>query len=333
MKIFRGLPSDALSQPCALAIGNFDGVHRGHIALLDRVKQAAKRLNIQAAVLTFAPHPRQYFAIRANRMQDIPSTLTPLRSKLKALSNAGIDRTILLRFDDKLANLPPADFIERILINGLHAKWLVIGENFRFGYQRKGSIEDLLAAKKTFGFSVETIPAVTDHGRRISSSAIRDALKHHDFALAEQLLGQPYHISGHVIHGDKRGRILGFHTANLPMRGFNPVLSGVYVTRVYGLASEPLPAVSLIGTRPTVDKTPRIVLENHLLDYAQNCYGALIHVEFLQKLRDNRKFSGLLALTEAIRQDIQATQQFFGDPANAVRLRQKIKIDSIGSLE
>lgn len=329
MKIFRGLPPDAPDQPCALAIGNFDGVHRGHMALLDRVRQAARRLGVKAAVLTFSPHPRQYFAIHANRPQDIPSTLTPLRSKLKALARAGMDRTILLRFGDRLANLPPADFIERILVGGLHAKWLVIGENFRFGYRREGNIEDLLAAGKQFGFGVEIIPAVMDHSRRISSSAIREALKYHDFALAEQLLGQPYHISGHVIHGDKRGRILGFPTANLPMRGFNPVLSGVYVTQVHGLASEPLPAVSLIGTRPTVDRSPRIVLETHLLDYTQNCYGKLIHVEFLQKLRENRKFSGLPALTEAISQDIQAARQFFGNPANAVRLHQKSKIDGL----
>lgn len=326
MNIFRGLPPDAPNQPCALAIGNFDGVHRGHMVLLNHVKQAAKRLNAKAAVLTFSPHPRQYFAIRANRLQDIPSTLTPLRGKLKALANAGIDRTVLLRFGDKLANLSPADFIERILVGGLHAKWLVIGENFRFGYQRKGTVDDLLTAGKRLGFGVEIIPAVVDHNRRISSSAIRDALKHHNFPLAEQLLGQPYHISGHVIHGDKRGSRLGFPTANLPMRGFNPVLSGVYVTRVHGLTPEPLPAVSLIGTRPTVDETPRIVLETHLLDYTQNCYGALIHVEFLQKLRENRKFPGLTALTEAIRQDIQAARHFFGNPANTVRLHQKGKI-------
>ncbi|MCM1129875.1 MAG: bifunctional riboflavin kinase/FAD synthetase [Alistipes senegalensis] len=323
MDIFRGLPSDAPSQPCALAVGNFDGVHRGHMVLLDRVKQAAKRLDISSAVLTFTPHPREYFAIRANRPEDIPPTLTPLRSKLKTLSNAGIGRTTLLRFDNQLANLPADSFIQRILVDGLNAKWLVIGENFRFGYRREGTIDSLLAAGKKFGFEVEIIPAVIDHGRRISSSAIREALKHNDFPLAEQLLGQPYQISGHVIHGDKRGRLLGFPTANLPMRGFNPVLSGVYLTRVYGLASGPLPAVSMIGTRPTVDETPRIVLENHLLDYTQNCYGALIHVEFLQKLRDNRKFSGLPALTEAIRQDIRAARHFFGNPANMAQRPQK----------
>lgn len=329
MNILRGLPSDAPSQPCALAIGNFDGVHRGHRALLDRVKQAAKRLNAQSAVLTFTPHPRQYFALKANRPQDIPSTLTPLRSKLKALANAGIDRTVLLRFNDRLANLPPEDFIKRILLEGINAKWLVIGENFRFGRNRQGAIDDLLAAGKQFGFGVKIIPAVTDQGRRISSSAIREALKQHDFSLAAQLLGQPYHISGHVIHGDKRGRQLGFPTANLSMRGFNPVLSGVYVTRVHGLTQKPLPAVSLIGTRPTVDQTPRIALETHFLDHAQNCYGALIHVEFLQKLRDNQKFSGLPALKTAISQDIQAARQFFSNSANAAQPYQKGKIGSL----
>ncbi len=333
MNIFRGLPKDAPAFPCALAIGNFDGVHRGHTALLDRVRQAAKRRGMVSAVLTFAPHPRQYFAIKAGRPGDAPTTITSLRSKLGALSKTGIDRTALLRFNDGLANLTPEAFIETILVKGLNVKCLVVGEAFRFGRNREGTIDTLKAAGLQYGFEVDVMPQVTDNDARISSSAVRNALKHHDFALAEKLLGRPYRITGHVVHGDKRGRNLGFPTANLPMRDFNPILSGVYITRVYGLAENPLPAVSMIGTRPTVDDTNRIVLETHILDYGKNCYGALIHVEFLEKIRDNRKFPGLPALMEAIGKDVETARAFFNDPDHAALLSQKSKISVISNPE
>jgi riboflavin kinase/FMN adenylyltransferase len=329
MNIFRGLPADAPAHPCALAIGNFDGVHRGHRALLDHVRQAAKERNLTSAVLTFTPHPRQYFALKAGKPDDAPTTISSLRSKLKALFSACIDRTILLRFDGALASLTPGAFIETILVKGLNVRWLVVGEAFRFGRNREGTTQDLIRAGEKYGFEVEVMPTVTDENSRISSSAVRDALKHNDFALAEKLLGMPYHISGHIVHGDKRGHSLGFPTANLPMRHFNPILSGVYITRVHGLADHPLPAVSMIGTRPTVDETPRIVLETHLLDYGENCYGRLIHVEFLKKLRDNRKFPGLPALMEAIGTDVNTARAFFDDPGNAAMLSQKSKFDGI----
>ena len=325
MKILRGLPTDAPASPCALAIGNFDGVHRGHAALLNQVRQAAKRLGIISAVLTFYPHPRQFFAFRAGRPSDAPTMITPLRGKLKAISKTCIDRTVLLRFNEKLVNLTPKAFIETILVKGLNVKWLTVGEAFRFGKNRKGTTGDLIAAGEKYGFQVEVMPSVMDNGSRISSSAVRNALKHNDFASAEKLRGIPYYISGHVIHGDKRGHYLGFPTANLPVRHFNPILSGVYITRVHGLAENPLQAISVIGTRPTVDETPRIVLETHILDYAQSCYGALIHIEFLKKLRDNLKFSGLPALANAIGHDIEVARTFFSAPDNTAMLSQKIQ--------
>lgn len=327
MKILCGLPADPVVPPCALAIGNFDGVHRGHKALLDHLRQTAQRLGISSAVLTFSPHPRQFFAVQSGRPGDAPTTITPLRSKLDALSQTGIDHTVLLRFNEKLASLTPEAFIETILVKGLNVKWLIVGEAFRFGHNREGTTDNLIAAGKKFGFEVEIMPAVMADNTRISSSAVRHALKHNDFTLVKKLLGAPYHISGHVIHGDKRGHDLGFPTANLPMRHFNPILSGVYITCVHGLTENPLPAVSMIGTRPTVDKTPRIVLETHLLDYAQSCYGALIHVEFLKKLRDNRKFPDLPALVDAISQDVQTARLFFNHPDNAALLLQKSKLE------
>lgn len=329
MKIFRGLPKDAFSRPCALAIGNFDGVHRGHKALLDHVRQAAKHRALISAVLTFNPHPRQYFAVKAGRPDDAPTTISSLRSKLKTLSSTCIDRAILLRFNDAIVGMTPEDFIETILVRGLNVKWIVVGEAFHFAKNREGTTDDLVAAGEKYGFEVEVMPTVTDQNRRISSSVIRDALKHDDFALAEKLLGMPYYISGHIIHGDKRGHSLGFPTTNLPMRHFNPILSGVYITCVHGLAETPLPAVSIIGTRPSVDETPRIVLETHLLDFDKNCYGHLIHVEFLKKLRDNRKFPGLPALIEAIKNDVKTAKTFFDDPGNVSLLSKKSKFDSI----
>lgn len=323
MKVLRRLLTDASAPPCALAIGNFDGVHRGHMALLKQVKEAARRLDILSAVLTFTPHPRQYFAVKAGRPTDAPTTITPLRSKLKAISKTGIDRTILLRFDTALASLTPQAFIENILVKGLNVKWLIVGEAFKFGHHRQGDIDDLIAAGNQYGFHVEVMPSVMADNTRISSSGVRDALKQHDFARVEALLGVPYHISGHVIHGDKRGHDLGFPTANLPMQHFNPVLSGVYITRVHGLAENPLPAVSMIGTRPTIDKTPRIVLETHILDYDQRCYGELIHVEFLEKLRDNQKFPDLAALVKAIAHDVDTARHFFSTYKNTPTTSQK----------
>lgn len=323
MKILRSLPTNHELPPCALAIGNFDGVHRGHMALLEQTRKAAKRLGVISSVLTFTPHPRQYFAIKAKKPHEAPTMITSLRSKLNAFSRADIEQTVLLRFNDALASLSPQSFIKTILVNGLNIKWLIVGEQFRFGRNRDGTTDDLLMAGKKFGFEVEVMPAVMDHGKRISSSAVREALKHNDFVLAEDLLGFPYHISGHVIHGDSRGRELGFPTANLPMRHFNPILSGVYISLVHGLSETPLPAVSTIGFRPTVDQTPRIVLETHILGYKQNCYGKLIHVEFLKKLRDNQKFSGLDALITAIRKDVETARIFFNNAKNASLLSQK----------
>ena len=333
MKIFRAFPSDAYNTPCVLAIGNFDGVHRGHMTLLECAKKTAQNLQIKSAVLTFSPHPRQYFAVKAGRPDEAPTTITSLRNKLKSFKKAQIDRIFLLRFNDLLANLTPESFIETVLVKGLNIKSLAVGEEFRFGANRSGTTDDLIHAGRQLGFDVNVIPAVTDDGIRISSSAVRKSLKNNDFHEAEKLLGSPYYISGHVFHGDKRGHDLGFPTANLPMRHFNPILSGVYITLVHGLAPTPLPAVSVIGTRPTVDETPRIVLETHILDYSQNCYGALIHVEFLKKLRDNQKFANLQALMNAISRDVETARIFFNNSENASLLKQKCQIDLISNRE
>lgn len=311
MKVFSGLPALHARKPCALAIGNFDGVHRGHQMLLARVRAAADRFGLSAAVLTFDPHTRLYFARLTGKHDAAPAIIASLRNKLQALASAGIDEVAIARFDAAFAALEPMGFVRNILVEGMNVKWLMVGENFTYGTNRAGNVASLMEAGRHFGFEVEVLPTVKDDGTRVSSSAIRAALHQGDFGRAAELLGKPYLISGHVIHGQKRGRVLGFPTANMRIRFPNPALDGIYVTLVHGLAEQPLPSVSCIGTRPTVEDTDRVLLETHMLDYAGDCYGKLIHVEFLHKLRDNRKFADLTALSKAIEGDVTDARAFF----------------------
>lgn len=311
MKVFRGLPGISARTPCALVIGNFDGVHRGHKCLLAKVREAATRLNIDAAVMTFQPHPREYFARLSGDLSRVPPTIGNLRDKLHAFINGGIDRVIVEHFTAHFAGLSTQDFIEKILVGGLQVKWLMVGEDFRFGAKRAGNTDDLRAAGKKYGFEVEIMPDVMHGADRISSSLVRTALMNSDFARAADLLGHPYAISGRVIHGNKLGRELGFPTMNLRMAQEYPVLSGIFITRAHGLADHSLPAVSCIGTRPTVDDSGRRLLETHIFDYNQNCYGKLVQIEFLEKLRDNEKFGSIAALTEAIQRDADNARNYF----------------------
>ncbi len=311
MKVFRGLPNAASRAPCALTIGNFDGVHRGHQALLQHVSKAATRLGLESAVMTFEPHPREYFAQLQNEPTRAPSRIANLRDKLRSLATAGIDRVIVEHFNAHFAALSPQAFIEDILVAGLHVKWLMIGEDFCFGARRAGTVALLIEAGRHYGFTVETMPTVQHDGKRISSSTIRTTLRHGDFAEAAQMLGHPYAISGHVIHGKKLGRMIGFPTLNLAVAHKHPALSGIFVVQVYGLTSEPLPAVASIGVRPTVDDNGRVLLETHLFDFSGDCYGKLIQVEFLKKLRDEEKYVDVPTLTAAIARDAEQARDYF----------------------
>jgi riboflavin kinase/FMN adenylyltransferase len=311
MKVFRGLPNAASRAPCALTIGNFDGVHRGHQALLAHVREAAATLGVEAAVMTFEPHPREFFARLAGDLSKAPTRIANLRDKLQSLSNAGIDRVIVEHFNAHFAAMSPQDFVEKILVQGLHVKWLMVGEDFRYGSKRAGDVATLIEAGKKYGFHVEAMPTVTNAGTRISSSAVRAALTSGDFDLAAQLLGHPYAISGHVIHGKKLGRTIGFPTLNLRVAHKRPALSGVFVVQVHGLADKPLPGVASLGVRPTVEDSGRVLLETHLFDYAQQCYGKVVRVEFLKKLRDEEKYADLPTLTAAIERDAQQGLAFF----------------------
>ena len=323
MKVFRGLPNDRARAPCALTIGNFDGVHRGHQALLAQVRAASARLGIEAAVMTFEPHPREYFSQKMGDLSKAPARIANLRDKLGDLDNAGIDRVIVEHFNEHFAAMSPRDFIERVLVDGLHVKWLMVGDDFRFGARRAGDIAMLAEAGREFGFEVHTLPAVMHGDQRISSSAVRAALAQGDFGATSELLGHPYAMSGHVIHGQKLGRTIGFPTLNLRV-AHRPAVHGIFVVQVHGLEERALPAVASLGVRPTVEDAGRTLLEVHVFDYARQCYGKLIRVEFLAKLRDEEKYVDLPTLTAAIENDAAQARAFFAHRSGALTATDRI---------
>jgi len=288
---------------CALTIGNFDGVHRGHRALVDRVSAKARELHLTSCVLTFEPHPREFFAGAA-----APARLTRLRDKLELMDAAGLERAHVARFDARFAALSAERFVEEVLVRGLATRWLLVGRDFRYGAGRTGDYAALQAAGARHGFEVESMPDVLFEGVRVSSSAVRAALKAGELAAAERLLGHPYTISGRVVHGPKLGRKLGFPTANIVLRR-PPPLSGIFVTEVEGLGR----GVASLGKRPTVNPVPLPLLEVHLLDWDGDLYGKHLRVRFRKKLRDEQKYEGLEALKEAIARDTREAREYFAD--------------------
>jgi riboflavin kinase/FMN adenylyltransferase len=286
---------------CALTIGNFDGVHRGHRALIDRVTAKARELRTPSCVLTFEPHPREFFA--ADRA---PARLTRLRDKLELMAAAGVERAHVARFDAAFAALPAERFIDEILVRGLGTRWLLVGRDFRFGARRGGDFATLEAGAARHGFALEGMPDVVDAGERVSSSAIRAALAAGNFPLAGRLLGHPYTLSGRVAHGAKLGRKLGFPTANIVLRRAPP-LSGIYVVD----AGKFGPGVASIGYRPTINPVAIPLLEVHLFEREDDLYGEHLTVRFLEKLREERKFDGLEALKAAIARDAAQAREFF----------------------
>jgi riboflavin kinase/FMN adenylyltransferase len=286
---------------CALTIGNFDGVHRGHRALIDRVTAKARELGLTSCVLTFEPHPREFFAREA-----APARLTRLRDKLELMEAAGVKRVHIARFDARFAALSAARFIDDVLVRGLGMRWLLVGRDFRFGERRGGDFATLEDAALRHGFRLEEMPDELFEGERVSSSAVRAALKAGDLKAAERLLGHPYTISGRVAHGAKLGRGLGFPTANIVLRRTAPI-SGIFAVEVEGLGR----GVASVGRRPTVNPVPIPLLEVHLFDWERDLYGDHIKVRFLKKLRDEKKYDGLPALQAAIAEDARQAREFF----------------------
>ena len=312
MQVFRGFQHPTVAPACALTIGNFDGVHAGHQAMLALLRAEAQRRRVPSCVLTFEPHPRDYFAKSLQQPGLAPARVGTLRDKLEGLAQCGVDQAIVLPFNASLAALPPQNFISTVLVQGLGARYVLVGDDFRFGAKRAGDYGMLDAAGSAHGFDVARMNSYEVHGLRVSSSAVRQALHQGDMAQAAKLLGRPYAISGHIVHGRKLGRELGFRTLNMRFAHWKPAASGIFVVLVHGLAAQALPGVANLGVRPSIDPTDvnggRVLLETHCLDWpaslgAEGAYGKIARVELLHKLHDELKYEGLEALTRGIHQD------------------------------
>ena len=289
----------------AIAIGSFDGVHRGHAALVERLNAAAAERGLQSAVLSFEPLPREFFAPAT-----APARLTSMRERLCAFAALGLGRAYLQRFDAAFAALSPEAF-ERRLRAAYGARWILVGADFRYGAGRKGDVASLMAAGRREGFEVEVLPAVADGGARVSSTRVREALRDGDLALAERLLGRPYAITGRVVHGAKRGRALGFPTANVRLGREKAPLRGVFAVRCFGAATRGLEGVASLGINPAVTDGGRSTLEAFLFDFSGDLYGARLTLEFHRKLRDEAKFASLDELAAQIRRDCEAARAHF----------------------
>jgi riboflavin kinase/FMN adenylyltransferase len=260
--------------------------------------------------MTFEPHPKEFFA-----PEQAPPRIMNLRDKLAALSTIGIDRVVVEHFNSAFARLTPVEFVSEIIVKRLNAKWILIGDDFCYGSKRAGNFTSLKAAGQQYGFEVSSIQTILENGERISSSALRTALANGDMKLAEKLLGRPYGISGHVIHGQQLGRQLGFPTLNLAVANHlhhrKPATTGIFTAQVLGLDEKPLAAVASLGVRPTLEDQGRVLLETHIFDYDKDAYGKIITVELLEKIRDEAKYEDLEALTKAIASDAAHARNYF----------------------
>jgi riboflavin kinase/FMN adenylyltransferase len=311
MQVHRGLPMRADSGAHVVTIGNFDGVHLGHQAILREMRAASSRFGAPGCVVTFEPHPREFFSPHA-----APTRLTSLREKCELLESHGVSRAQICRFNRAFASLSADAFIEQVLVDGLRARWVMIGEDFRFGARRSGDYAHLCAAGWRHGFEVHAMPTVlapaaAGQALRVSSSALREILSAGDVERAQTLLGRPYGISGRVVHGDKLGRTIGFPTANVQLRHNRPPLTGIYAVRVAGLGPAPLEAVASMGVRPTVTNSGEMRLEVFIFDFDGDIYGRHVRVDFLKKLRDEEKYKDLDTLMRQIARDCDDARAFF----------------------
>jgi riboflavin kinase/FMN adenylyltransferase len=305
MRIQRSVPRAAPSST-ALTIGNFDGVHLGHQAMLARLRAVAAGRGLEPCAMTFEPHPREFFA-----PDQAPTRLTSLREKLALLEANGVERVQVCRFDYRFAQTTAEDFIERILLKGLGARWILVGDDFRFGARRAGDFVMLKQHAARLGYEVEAMASVLHDGERVSSTAVRNALAAGELDRAAELLGRPYSISGRVVHGDGLGRKLGFPTANVQMKHNRPPLFGIYAVELAGVEAVPLRGVASLGVRPTIKAGGRPVLEVHVFDWNASLYGRHVRVDFLRKLRDEEKYVDLATLTRQIALDVEHARDYF----------------------
>jgi len=318
MELIRGLHNlRASHRGCVATIGNFDGVHLGHQAVIGQLAETAQSLALPTTVITFDPQPLEFFA-----PTKVPARLTRLREKLQALRRFAVDRVLCIHFDEHFAALSAEAFIERVLVDGLAVRYLVVGDDFHFGAGRRGNFSMLVDAGRHHGFQVVNMHTFNIDGERVSSTRIRTALGMGDLATAEKLLGRPYRMCGRVAHGDKIGRTLGIPTANIHLHRKQTPVSGIFVVELFGLTGEPLPGVASVGTRPTVNGT-RPLLEIHLLDFDGDLYGAYVSVNFLLKLRDEKRFDTVEAMRRQILVDIEQVREYFQRPSTRGRRAQK----------
>jgi riboflavin kinase/FMN adenylyltransferase len=306
MELVRGLHNlRPQHRGCAATIGSFDGVHLGHQALLEKLSDEGRARSLPVTLITFEPQPREYFSPGST-----PPRLTRFREKLEALQCCPVDRVVCLRFSDALAALTADEFIRRLLIDGLGVEYLVVGDDFRFGKNRKGNKALLQQSAELHGFQLGTLEDFEMGGERVSSTRVREALESGDLGTAGALLGRPYSMCGRVAHGDKRGRTIGFPTANIFLHRASVPVSGVFAVEMLGIDDAPIAGVANVGTRPTVDGS-RALLEVHLFDFARDIYGHHVQVRFVKKLREERKFDSFEHLKQQIQLDSGQARAFF----------------------
>ena len=304
-----------LGTPHAVTIGNFDGLHLGHKAMLARLQDVARARGLPTCVLSFEPHPREFFA-----PEQAPARLSSLREKAECLQRLGIDRLHVFRFDRAFSSLTAEAFIEQVLGRTLQARYVLVGDDFRYGARRAGDFALLKEKGRSLGFDAEFLPTVEVSGERASSTAVRQALAAGELEHAARLLGRPYSISGRVVHGDKLGRDIGFPTANIQLKHNRPPLMGIFAVEVCGLNGEPLQGVANLGKRPTVKGADAVpVLEAHLFDFGTEIYGRRVRVDFLHKLRDEEKYPDLDTLVAQIHRDVDNAKHYLAKINKALR--------------
>jgi len=305
MEFIRGLHNlRPAHRGCVATIGNFDGVHLGHQAVIGQLAVKSGELGLPTAVIVFEPQPLEYFA-----PERAPARLTRLREKVQALRRYSVDRVLCVRFDQRFAGMSPAEFIDQVLVAGLGVRYLVVGDDFRFGHDRAGNFQTLVEAGRRAGFQVVNMHSFRIDGERVSSTRVREALAAGELDTAARLLGRPYRLCGRVAHGDKRGRTIGFPTANLHLHRDKAPVSGVFAVEVFGLDREPVPGVANVGHRPTVGGT-HTRLEVHLFDFDADIYGRHLAVDFLNCIRAEQRFDSLDALVAQIGRDSRAAREW-----------------------
>lgn len=327
----NGLPfPDFLNQwkGCALTIGNFDGLHRGHQIMLQHLKENAKKLGLPTVVMTFEPHPRDFFAQSKAQPNLAPARIATFRDKLHELAQLELDHCLIVPFDDFFSKLSAQEFIQKILLDHLKIQFLMVGDDFKFGSGRTGDFELLQKNAAHHGFHIDQLDSFELASTRVSSSAVRVALAQGNMEWVEELLGRPYSVSGHIVHGRKLGRELGFRTINQRFPHWKPACSGIFAVLVHDLHEQPLIGVANMGVRPSLDPNDvnggRVLLETHILDWPEQLdlnfgYGKIVRVELLHKLHDELRYDSLESLTEGIQRDCDDARAFFASRHNLIR--------------